>query len=52
MFKENANHVATTKANYCPLQSPHQAQTHKPLVTPTHLQEALHTRAVPLQSMG
>lgn len=40
-FQENTEHSATTKANYCPLQSPHYTQTHMPLVTPAYLQEAL-----------
>lgn len=52
MVKENANHAANTKANDCPFQSPREAQTHKPLVTPICLQEALYTGAVPLQLMG
>lgn len=52
VFKENANHAATTEANYHPLQNPHCTQTHKPSVTPTYIQEALHAWAVPLQSVG
>lgn len=51
-LKENVNHAATTEANYHPLQSPHCAQAHKPLVTPTYLQEALHAWAASSQSVG